>query len=247
LSALGGRAFGAVSFGGHALGLFAFGGVGLGAVGIGGLGPGVYAIGGGAIGWRSAGGLAIGWDVACGGGAFAWHAAAGGAAVARDYAVGGEAHARHANDEEARAVLRDHPFARFALTVMGGQRVLGLAGAGVAPAQERYALENGLTVMVRPIPGLVANALAPPLRDDERAPVRQMFALFLGTAEIPDFALARNPYGVALALARREQLGIDPARLNRAFDALTEPDLRRAANAIFAPSRHAGAFISPGK
>ena len=91
----------------------------------------------------------------------------------------------------------------------------------------------------------VAETIAPQLRDDERASARQMFAFFLGTADLPDFALARNPYGVALSLARREQLGIDPAELNRAFDALTERDLRRAADEIFAPARHAGAFVSP--
>lgn len=93
----------------------------------------------------------------------------------------------------------------------------------------------------------VADTLSPPLREDERASARQMFALFLGTAELPDFALAQNPYGVALSLARREQLGIDPLKLTRAFEALTEQDLRRAAAEIFAPARHAGAFLSPAK
>jgi hypothetical protein len=93
----------------------------------------------------------------------------------------------------------------------------------------------------------VADTIAPPLRDNERASARQMFAFFLGTADIPDFALAQNPYGVALSLARREQLGIDSSKLNRAFDALTEPDLRRAASELFNSARHAGAFVSPGK
>ena len=554
LVALGGRAFGVVSFGGLALGLVAFGGLGLGVLGIGGLGAGVYAFGGGAVGWRSAGGLAIGWDLACGGGAFAWHAAIGGAAIARDYAVGGDARARHANDEAARVVLLDHPFTRFAFTVMGQRQVLRqLAGARVARAPDptpaalgQFTLDNGLTVRIRPIQGagsvallvlyrvggdhdypgrsglahlvehlyvtaaagadpartaeaffqryragcnaqtgdrytvlatvfpkgdldkeltdavarmgdlritaadldrekprlldevanmfgrfptlgavniarelirptpqggrkgglpehvkaitlddvrahwkryykpknailvlagavdeaaalqavrahfaklvpgeevpkpgepgspqagavrelavrslqpqaepvaclayaapepgselyapflvlvarfwaasaqtgggggigrpsvyfplledpavlgvsamahpgetapraiarlesFVAKTIAPHLRDDERASARQTFALFLGTAEIPDFALAQNPYGAALSLARRQQLGVDTFKLNRAFDALTERDLRRAAGEIFTPARHAGAFISLDK
>jgi zinc protease len=552
--ALGGRAFGVVSFGGLALGLVAFGGLGLGVLGIGGLGAGVYAFGGGAVGWRAAGGLAIGWDIACGGGALAWHAAVGGAAIARDYAVGGDARARHANDEEARGVLLDHPFTRLAFTVMGQRQVLRqLAGARVArtldqvpPAPAQFQLDNGVKVMARrihgadnvallvlynvggdhdppgrsglahmvehlyvtaaagagpartaedffqhyragcnaqtgdrytvlatvfpkgdlekelkdaaarmgdlritaaelarekqrlldevsnmfgrlpalgavnnarelirptphggrkggvpehvkamtlddvqehwkryykprnailvlaggvveaaarqavtahfaklapgeevpklgdpgspkagtvqelavrslqpqaepvacvayaaPDPGselyapflvlvarfwaasaqpgdargtgrptvyfplledpavlgvsvtakpgetapqaiarlesFVAETIGPKLRDDERAAARQTFAFFLGTAEIPDSALAQNPYGAALSLARREQLGIDPLKLNRAFDALTERDLRRAAGEVFAPTRHAGAFLSPAK
>ena len=93
----------------------------------------------------------------------------------------------------------------------------------------------------------VADTIAPPLRDDECALARQIFAFFLGTTELPDFALAQNPYGVALSLARREQLGIDSRKLNRAFDALTEQDLRRAASELFAPARHAGAFVLPDK
>ena len=91
----------------------------------------------------------------------------------------------------------------------------------------------------------VAETIAPRLRDEERALAGQMFGMFLGTADVPDFALAQNPYGAAISLARREQLGIDTVKLNRAFDNLTDADLRRAAQEIFSPARHAGAFISP--
>jgi zinc protease len=93
----------------------------------------------------------------------------------------------------------------------------------------------------------VAQAIAPQLRDNERASARAMFALFLGTAEIPDAALAQNPYGAALSLARRDQLGIDSPKLIRALDTLTERDLRRASGEVFNPARHAAAFISPDK
>jgi zinc protease len=117
--------------------------------------------------------------------------------------------------------------------------VLGVSGAaqpGETAAQAFARLES-----------FVAATTAPRLRDEERAGARQIFGFFLGTVDLPDFALARNPYGVALSLARREQLGFDPARLNRAIDTLTEMDFRRAAGEIFAASRHAGAFLSPVK
>jgi zinc protease len=91
----------------------------------------------------------------------------------------------------------------------------------------------------------IAETIRPPLCDDERMAARQTFAMFLGTAEIPDFALAQNPYGAALALARREQMGIDPNAMGRAFDSLTERDLQRVAETIFAPGRLAGAWIAP--
>ena len=127
--------------------------------------------------------------------------------------------------------------------------LLPLAGRPRRAGRERDRPKPGETAAqaIARLESFVAETIAPPLGDDERASARQMFAFFLGTADIPDFALAQNPYGAALSLARREQLGIDAVKLNRAFDALTEADLRRAAGEIFAPARHAAAFISPGK
>ena len=135
--AMGGRSFGVLSFGGLAMGLVAIGGLGLGVVGIGGLGAGVYAVGGMAVGWQAAGGWRRRWDAAVGGGAVARHMAAGGAAIARDYAVGGGAYARHANDEQARAALSNHPFIRRALAWMAPSRNPGPAGIGIARLRAR--------------------------------------------------------------------------------------------------------------
>jgi len=97
------------------------------------------------------------------------------------------------------------------------------------------------------IEAFVAETLEPKLRPFELTSTRQQIGLFLGTADLPDNLLAQNPYGVAFSLGRREQLGIDPVKLNRAFQAVTDQDLRRAAAEIFGPARHTGAFISISK
>ena len=94
---------------------------------------------------------------------------------------------------------------------------------------------------------LVADAVAPGIRQDERAGTRQMFGFLLGTSDLPDFALARNPYGLALSLARREQLGLDPVPLGRALDTLTDGELRRAATEFLGPARQVAAVVSAGK
>ncbi|WP_165232317.1 sigma-70 family RNA polymerase sigma factor [Aquisphaera insulae] len=91
----------------------------------------------------------------------------------------------------------------------------------------------------------VAETIAPALRDGEKESARTSFAMFLGTAELPDHSLAQNPYGVAFSLARREQLGIDPVAIRNAFEALTERDLRRAADEVFDRTRRVGAWIVP--
>ncbi len=66
--------------------------------------------------------------------------------------------------------------------------------------------------------------------------------MILGFGDVPDELLGNNPYGVAFSLVRREQLGLDAARLARAIDAVTDADLRRVADEVFNPARHAGAL-----
>lgn len=98
--------------------------------------------------------------------------------------------------------------------------------------------------LVARLEAIVSNAIEPKLRDDERTTAQQTFGLFLGLVDIPDAFIARNPYTVALALGRREQLGVDPAKLKQALQAVTDQDLRRVGKEVFAPGRHAGAIVS---
>jgi zinc protease len=116
-------------------------------------------------------------------------------------------------------------------------------GAVVAVSSPIRADESPQEAIVR-LEGFVAQATGPALADRDRQAVRQTFGFLLGLVEVPDWALARNPYGAAFSIARRLQLGLDAARLNRALDKLTATDLRRAAAEIFAPQKHAGAVVA---
>lgn len=95
--------------GGVAVGTVSIGGIAAGGVAIGGCALGLLTCGGIAFGWFALGGVALGYMV-CGGAAIAWHAACGGAVVARNFALGGFPLARHANDEIARAFIRNNAF-----------------------------------------------------------------------------------------------------------------------------------------
>jgi zinc protease len=109
-----------------------------------------------------------------------------------------------------------------------------------APAKKG---ETGKDAAAR-LEAFVAETIKPELRKDEAATARQAFALFLGTADVPDAQLARNPYGVAFALGRREQLGLDPAKLKKALEGVTDEEMRRAAKEVFAADRHTSAFLT---
>ena len=91
----------------------------------------------------------------------------------------------------------------------------------------------------------VAAALKPELQPVERQVTQNTFALFLGTADIPDAMLAQNVYAVAFSLGRRAQLGVEPQKLRKALASVTRGDLRRAAREIFAPERCASVVVVP--
>ncbi len=90
----------------------------------------------------------------------------------------------------------------------------------------------------------VAETTAPRLDAKEVEAVMAEFGTFFGFTEPADALLAQNPYFVAFTLGRRQQLGIDTAKLKAALTNLRDEDVRRAAKEIFGPDRHAGAFIS---
>jgi zinc protease len=115
--------------------------------------------------------------------------------------------------------------------------VLGI----VAPAKRG---ESAQRAWAR-LEAFVNATLEPKLGAEELDSVRQTFGFFLGISDVPDRLLVQNPYGAAFALGRRRQLRIDPAKLQTSLAAVTNESLRRAAKEIFAPDRHASAFVSP--
>lgn len=90
----------------------------------------------------------------------------------------------------------------------------------------------------------VAGAVGPPLRGDDAAGTLNAFGFLLGLSDVPDAALAQNPYGVAFSLGRRRQLGLDPALLRESIRNVKEGDLCRARD-LFSPARRAAALVSP--
>jgi zinc protease len=90
---------------------------------------------------------------------------------------------------------------------------------------------------------IVAEALQPKFSDNKRRDARDQFGFLFGLVDVPDQALAQNPYGAAFTRARWRQLSLDAARLGRDLEVLTETEFRRAATEFFAPTRHAAACV----
>jgi zinc protease len=149
------------------------------------------------------------------------------------------------------------PFLVLVLRLWDGASKLGEGGVTGSPVYFTPLDDGsivGVSAKVKPdepaataigrLEAFVAKTIAPKLGDSEITAAREQIGSLMGLTDVPDRFLTENPYGEAFSLARREQLGLDPAELNRALDVLTDDDLRRAAAEFFGPSRHAGAVIS---
>jgi zinc protease len=97
---------------------------------------------------------------------------------------------------------------------------------------------------VRRLEGVLAQDLKPEITPADRQAVLNGFGPFLGLMELPDSVWAQNPYGLALSVGRRTQLGLDPAKLRRELEAVTAEDLRRVA-AVFSPARRSAVVAVP--
>lgn len=62
--------------------------------------------------------------------------------------------------------------------------------------------------------------------------VTSLYGFLLGLEGTPETDMALNPYGVAFGIARRRQMGIDPAALAAKINALSNDDLARARDAM---------------
>jgi zinc protease len=81
------------------------------------------------------------------------------------------------------------------------------------------------------------------LNSRELSAVRNEYAMFFEMSKMPDAMLAQNVYGVAFALSRCLQMGIDPSQIVKAIESVTDQDLRRVATQYLGPKQQGGAFI----
>jgi hypothetical protein len=115
-------------------------------------------------------------------------------------------------------------------------------GAVVIVSSPAHKGQNAAKAIAR-LEAFVAETIGPQIQERELVATSRELAPILGASAIPDEVLGQNPCGVAFELGRWEQLGVDPVALGQSIEAVANPDLGRVATEVFAPSRHAGAFV----
>jgi hypothetical protein len=86
------------------------------------------------------------------------------------------------------------------------------------------------------------NALQPVVTPLEKRTAVQQFAM-LGTIDLPPPWWARNVYGLAFGTGRQDQLKLDGKELAKAIQAVTDEDLQRLAEEVFAPAKRCIAIV----
>ena len=90
--------------------------------------------------------------------------------------------------------------------------------------------------VIQEIEQRLVEALRPEVTPGDRMQAIQATAM-MGTAGIPEALVENNPYGVALGLARCQQLGIVPKTLKSQIETVSQDDLKALAAGIFDPKR----------
>ena len=108
-------------------------------------------------------------------------------------------------------------------------------------------LEKGQTsqAAVAALQAHVAEAVGRPWFPTDAQRVAQAYGLLLGLSNPSDSALASNPYVVALGLAARRVLGVDPEALAKSLDALKVGGLSAAGARLFDPLAAGAAVVRP--
>src|SRR5262249_39225241 len=102
-------------------------------------------------------------------------------------------------------------------------------------------------VAVARLEGFVARTTAEKLTPAEVTRAVNNFGAMLGFGAFAESLAQNNPYGEAFSLARRQQWGLDPGKVEKAVRAVTAEDLRRAARAIFGGGQSAAVVVTPAK
>ncbi len=89
---------------------------------------------------------------------------------------------------------------------------------------------------------LQAVLIPKPTQQDKQQTIN-FLAMPLDIADIPDFYLIQNIYGLAFAIGRRHQLQINGKELRDAIEAVTDADIQNLAKTIFAPEKRATVII----
>ena len=129
---------------------------------------------------------------------------------------------------------------------------MGLAPVQFAPLDDPDVIYLNATIEETPVDSSVFQTLRQTIKEAmaassnlnaDRQSFMNIYGAMFGQGNLQMLMISRNPYFAAFTTGRIEQMGIDPAVLRAAIDAVTADDLVRCAEAVFGQSKGVGVLV----
>lgn len=110
--------------------------------------------------------------------------------------------------------------------------------------QKELTHEEDIDAVQKELDKRLQDALTPKLTKQDKQQTINFLAMYLDIADVPDFYLNQNIYGLAFAIGRRHQLKINGKKLHAAIENVTDADIQNLAKTIFAQEKRVTVVVN---
>ena len=110
--------------------------------------------------------------------------------------------------------------------------------------QKELTPEEDIDTVQKELDKRLQDALTPKLTPQDKQQIINFLGMPLDIADVPDFYLNQNIYGLAFAIGRRHQLKINGKELRAAIENVTDADIQNLAKTILAPEKRVTVIVN---
>lgn len=110
--------------------------------------------------------------------------------------------------------------------------------------QKELTPEEDIDAVQKELDKRLQDALTPKLTQQDKQQTINFLGMPLDIADVPDFYLNQNIYGLAFAIGRRHQLKINGKELRAAIENVTDADIQNLAKTILAPEKRVTVIVN---
>ncbi len=110
--------------------------------------------------------------------------------------------------------------------------------------QKELTPEEDIDAVQKELDKRLQDALTPKLTKQDKQQTINFLAMYLDIADVPDFYLNQNIYGLAFSIGRRHQLKINGKELRAAIENVTDADIQNLAKTILAQEKRVTVVVN---
>ena len=110
--------------------------------------------------------------------------------------------------------------------------------------QKELTPEEDIDAVQKELNKRLQDALTPKLTQQDKQQTFNFLGMHLDIADVPDFNLNQNIYGLAFTIGQRHQLKINGKELRAAIENVTDADIQNLAKTILAPEKRVTVVVN---